>query len=76
MTNRMRFDEDESYGLVVKQEGKVQQTMFKYVVLTLNYQYAQQIVLAEDLKEAAGLLRGHGTIIRTKRLPTRCLSTR
>ena len=65
MTNRMRFDEDESYGLVVKQEGKVQQTMFKYVVLTLNYQYAQQIVLAEDLKEAAGLLRGHGTTVRS-----------
>ena len=59
------MDADESYGLVVKQEGKVQQAMFKYIVLTLNYQYAQQIVIAEDLKEAAGLLRGHGTTVRS-----------
>ena len=65
MTNRGLLDDDESYGLIVKQEGKVQQAMFKYVVLTLNYQYAQQVVIAEDLKEAAGLLRGHGTTVRS-----------
>ncbi len=58
------LDEDQSYGLIVLQPGKVQQVLFKYILMNLNYRYGMSIVMAESVNEAAGLLRNNSNQIR------------
>ena len=56
--------EDQEYGLIVCQEGKAQRVLLRYIVLILNFRYGMQIIMAENLHEAATLLRTQGAHIR------------
>ena len=57
MTSSIALEGDQEYGLIVQQRGKAQQILFKYLVMVLNYQYGLSIVTAENLNEAAAILR-------------------
>ena len=58
------LQEDQYYAIIVRQQGKIGQVLFKYVVLILNYRYGLQIVLAESVNEAAGILRKNSKQVR------------
>ena len=59
------LDPEQSYGLIVLQPGKVQQILFKYVVMNLNYRYGLTILKSANINEAAGVLRANPGSIRT-----------
>ena len=58
------LDPEQSYGLIVLQPGKVQQILFKYVVMNLNYRYGLTILKSANVNEAAGVLRANPSSIR------------
>ena len=64
MTSSIALEGDQEYGLIVQQRGKAQQILFKYLVMVLNYQYGLSIVTAENLNEAAAILRRNTQQIR------------
>lgn len=53
-------DSTQEYGLIVRQEGKSQHTLAKFISLFLNYRFGIQTDLVDDLIGAAGALRQRG----------------
>ena len=75
------LDTDQSYGLIVLQPGKVQQVLFKSIVMNLNYRYGLTILKSSNINEAAGVLRANSasfvlcSSFRSKKSRTRCSCT-
>jgi len=53
-------DTSQEFALIVQQEGRSQQTLAKFISLFLNYRFALQIDVVEDLISAAGVIRRRG----------------
>ena len=54
----------QEYALIVQQEGKSQQTLAKFITLFLNYRFAIQVDVVDDLIGAAGAIRRRGKRLR------------
>ena len=54
----------EAFALIIREPGKPQQVLLKYVVMFLNYRFGMDISVASDLKEGVTALRANATKVR------------
>ena len=52
------------YGIIVKQPGKAQEVLARFVTMLLNYEYGIHVVEATDLEEADSLVEKNNKSIR------------
>jgi len=50
----------QEFGLILLEQGQVQQVLAKYLNLLMNYQYGMAIMVAPNVAKASSLLNENG----------------
>ena len=57
--------QDEDFALIIREPGKAQQILLRYVVMILSYRYGMTIAIADDLRDGVTMLRKAPTRVRS-----------
>ena len=57
----MPSERSQEFALIIRQLGKPQQVLLKYIVMFLNYRYGMDISVEDNMKEGAAALRSNAS---------------